>query len=93
MSTGRTPEHDDGHEARRRYYRLRTPGTDGTARTAVSVRVHPGRDLYLAVGSGSRRMYLTPEEAWAAWRCLSEAVASLGAPPDWIRTHLSPTHR
>jgi hypothetical protein len=80
-------------DTRRRFYRLRTPGTDGTTRTAVSVRVTPEADLYLAVGSGRRRMYLTPDEAWAAWRCLSEAVASLGAPPDWIRTHISPSSR
>src|SRR4051794_7365096 len=84
QGTQQDTQQDGGREARRRYYRLRTPGADGNARTAVSVRVHPGGDLYLAVGAGSRRMYLTPEEAWAAWRCLSEAVASLGAPPDWI---------
>ena len=80
-------------DLKRRFYRLRTPADEQRRTVAVSVRVHPGRDLYLAVGAGSRRMYLTPDEAWAAWRCLSEAVASLGAPPDWIRTHISPTHR
>jgi hypothetical protein len=72
----------------RRFYRLRTP--DGIA---VSVRVIDDADLYLAVGSGRRRMYLTPEEAWALWRCLSEAVASTGEPPAWIRTHVRPTGR
>ena len=81
----------NAQDTRRRFYRLRTPRHDQGATVAVSVRVTPGRDLYLAVGSGSRRMYLTPDEAWAAWRCLSEAVASLGAPPDWIRTHISPS--
>jgi hypothetical protein len=55
--------------------------------------VTDGEDLYLAVGSGSRRMYLTPGEAWALWRCLSEAVASTGEPPDWIRVQLTPTPR
>jgi hypothetical protein len=69
----------------RQFYRLRTPRVDG-ASSAVSVRLTPGADLYLAVGAGRRRMYLTPDEAWALWRCLSEAVASLGQPPDWIRT-------
>jgi hypothetical protein len=72
----------------RRFYRLRTP--DGIA---VSVRVIDGADLYIAVGTGRRRMYLTPEEAWALWRCMSEAVASTGEPPTWIRTHVRPTGR
>lgn len=69
----------------RQFYRLRTPRLDG-ASSAVTVRVTPGADLYLAVGAGRRRMYLTPDEAWALWRCLSEAVASIGQPPEWIRT-------
>ncbi|GAA1028745.1 hypothetical protein GCM10009557_14890 [Virgisporangium ochraceum] len=69
----------------RQFYRLRTPRVDGNS-SAVTVRVTPGADLYLAVGAGRRRMYLTPDEAWALWRCLSEAVASLGQPPEWIRT-------
>ncbi|MDG6109641.1 hypothetical protein [Dactylosporangium aurantiacum] len=47
-------------------------------------------DLYLAVGAGRRRMYVTPAEAWALWRCLSEAVASTGEPPDWIRVPITP---
>ncbi len=80
----------------RRFFRLRTPDTDGTG-TAVSVRVDPDRPdpfpVYLAVGSGRRRMYLTPDEAWALWRCLSEAVASLGDPPDHIRTTVRPARR
>ena len=38
-------------------------------------------------------MYLTPAEAWALWRCLSEAVASTGEPPDWIRVHITPKPR
>lgn len=77
----------------RRFYRLRAPNPTGP--TAVSVRVDPDRPdpypLYLAVGGGRRRMYLTPDEAWALWRCLSEAVASLGDPPDHIRTTIRPT--
>jgi hypothetical protein len=75
----------------RRFYRLRTPDADD--RTAITVRVTEGADLYLAVGSGRRRMYLTPAEAWALWRCLSEAVATLGDPPDWIRVHIRPSSR
>jgi hypothetical protein len=35
-------------------------------------------------------MYLTPAEAWTLWRCLSEAVGSLGDPPDHIRVNLRP---
>lgn len=76
----------------RRFYRLRSPSSDERG-TAVSVRVDPDRPdspVYLAVGSGRRRMYLTPDEAWTLWRCLSEAVASLGDPPDHIRTHIRP---
>ena len=77
----------------RRFYRLRAPNPTGPA-VAVSVRVDPDRgDLYLAVGTGRRRMYLTPAEAWALWRCLSEAVASLGEPPDHIRTRIQPARR
>lgn len=80
----------------RRFYRLRAPNDTGPD-TAVSVRVDTDRPdpfpLYLAVGSGRRRMYLTPAEAWALWRCLSEAVASLGDPPDHIRTNIRPTGR
>ena len=58
---------------------------------STTVRV-PGKvNLYLAVGAGSRRMYLTPAEAWAAWRCLSEAVNTLGEPPEWIRVQITPT--
>ncbi|BCB81326.1 hypothetical protein GCM10022251_61870 [Phytohabitans flavus] len=72
----------------RRYYRLRTPAGGPT-----TVRVTEGADLYLAVGSGRRRMYLTPDEAWALWRCLSEAVASTGEPPSWIRVHIAATKR
>jgi len=72
----------------KRFYRLRTPGG-----APVSVRVTHDADLYLAVGSGGRRMYLTPEEAWALWRCLSEAVASTGQPPSWIRVRITPTKR
>ncbi|GAA2368124.1 spread protein [Dactylosporangium salmoneum] len=76
----------------RRFYRLRAPHhTEGS--TAVTVRVTEGADLYLAVGGGRRRMYLTPAEAWALWRCLSEAVASTGAPPDWIRVPINPKSR
>jgi hypothetical protein len=77
----------------RRFYRLRTP----EPATAVSVRVDPGRPdpypVYLAVGAGRRRMSLTPDEAWALWRCLSEAVAALGTPPDYIRTDIRPARR
>jgi hypothetical protein len=74
------------------FYRLRTPRVDG-ASTAVTVRVSPDGQLYLAVGAGRRRMYLTLDEAWALWRCLSEAVATLGEPPDWIRTAITPRSR
>ncbi|MFJ8205871.1 hypothetical protein [Micromonospora chalcea] len=77
----------------RRFYRLRTPEPV----TAVSVRVDDERPdpypVYLAVGAGRRRMSLTPDEAWALWRCLSEAVAALGAPPDYIRTDIRPARR
>ncbi len=74
----------------RRFYRLRTPAASGN--TAVSVRVDEiTGQLYLAVGSGRRRMYLTVDEAWVLWRCLSEAVASLGEPPTHIHTFLAPT--
>ena len=77
----------------RRFYRLRTPEPV----TAVSVRVDSDRPdpypVYLAVGRGRRRMSLTPDEAWALWRCLSEAVASLGAPPDHIRIDIRPVRR
>ncbi|WP_328851204.1 spread protein [Micromonospora globbae] len=76
----------------RRFYRLRAPHVDKTT-VPVTVRVTPDADLYIAVGSGRRRMYLTPNEAWALWRCLSEAVASTGEPPEWIRVHITPTHR
>jgi hypothetical protein len=76
----------------RRFYRLRAPHRERTS-TAVTVRVTDGEDLYVAVGSGSRRMYLTTAEAWALWRCLSEAVASTGEPPDWIRVQITPTPR
>jgi hypothetical protein len=79
-------------EAIRRFYRLRAPHpTAGSS--AVTVRVTDGEDLYVAVGAGRRRMYLTPDEAWALWRCLSEAVASTGAPPDWIRVPITPKNR
>nr|MDT0658856.1 hypothetical protein [Micromonospora sp. DSM 115978] len=81
----------------RRFYRLRTPDITGAGTTAVSVRVDPDRPdpypVYLAVGGGRRRMYLTENEAWALWRCLSEAVASLGEPPDHIRTTIRPGRR
>ena len=80
----------------RRFYRLRAPTPTGDT-TAVSVRVDPDRPdpypVYLAVGGGRRRMYLTPGEAWALWRCLSEAVASLGEPPEHIRTTIRPGRR
>ena len=76
----------------RRFYRLRAPHVDQTS-VAVTVRVTDGEDLYLAVGSGRRRMYLTVAEAWALWRCLSEAVASTGEPPEWIRVRINPTPR
>ena len=76
----------------RRFYRLRAPHVEKTT-SPVTVRVTDGQDLYVAVGAGKRRMYLTTEEAWALWRCLSEAVASTGNPPDWIRVPVNPTHR
>jgi hypothetical protein len=79
-------------EPQRRFFRLRAPDVDRTS-VSVTVRVTDGADLYLAVGAGSRRMYLTPAEAWALWRCLSEAVATLGPPPEWIRVHVRPTPR
>lgn len=84
------PEPDE--RPARRFYRLRAPHVDRTS-IAVTVRVADGEDLYVAVGAGSRRMYLTPTEAWALWRCLSEAVASTGEPPDWIRVRITPTGR
>lgn len=77
----------------RRFYRLRAP-QDSQAPVAVSVRVDPtDNQLYLAVGSGRRRMYLTESEAWTLWRCLSEAVGSLGEPPQCIRTNVAITGR
>ncbi len=80
-------------DSTKRFYRLRAPAAEGKS-VAVSVRVDDERgDLYVGVGSGSRRMYLTPAEAWALWRCLSEAVASLGDPPESIRTAVYPTRR
>ncbi|WP_426510457.1 spread protein [Dactylosporangium sp. McL0621] len=79
-------------DAERRFYRLRAPHpTAGSS--AVTVRVTDAEDLYVAVGAGRRRMYLTPAEAWALWRCLSEAVASTGAPPEWIRVPIKPKNR
>lgn len=74
----------------RRFYRLRAPDVDHTS-VAVTVRVTEGADLYVAVGPGSRRMYLTVAQAWALWRCLSEALDSISAPPDWIRVRITPT--
>lgn len=79
-------------DAVRRFYRLRAPHIERTS-TPVTVRVTDGADLYVAVGPGKRRMYLTPNEAWALWRCLSEAVASTGEPPDWIRVNVTPTSK
>lgn len=80
----------------RRFYRLRARNADGQT-TAVSVRVDTERPdpypVYLAIGGGRRRVALTRAEAWALWRCLSEAVASLGDPPDWIRVHITTTPR
>jgi hypothetical protein len=76
----------------RSFYRLRAPDVERTS-VPVAVRVTHGADLYLAVGTGSRRMYLTPAEAWAVWRCLSEAVNTLGEPPEWIRVQIVPTSR
>lgn len=77
----------------RRFYRLRAPTSDGRD-TATSVRIDADTgQLYLAVGAGSRRMYLTSAEAWTLWRCLSEALGSLGEPPDHIRTNLRPSRR
>jgi hypothetical protein len=85
---------DSDHVDGRRFYRLRTPSVNGERGTAVSVRVDTDRPdsfpVYLAVGGGRRRMYLTPDEAWTLWRCLSEAVASLGQPPAHIRVTLRP---
>jgi hypothetical protein len=82
----------------RRFYRLRARELHSPeAGTAVSARVEEDRPdglaVYLAVGPGRRRMYLTEAEAWALWRCLSEAVASLGDPPDAIRVPITPTGR
>ncbi len=88
----RVPYAEEPAEQERRFYRLRAPHVQRTS-TAVTVRVTDGADLYVAVGSGKRRMYLTGEEAWALWRCLSEAVASTGEPPDWIRVAINPTRR
>jgi hypothetical protein len=81
-----------GGDAARRFYRLRAPDVEHGS-SAVTVRVTDGADLYLAVGAGRRRMYVTEAEAWALWRCLSEAVASTGAPPDWIRVPITPKDR
>ena len=90
--TGTTPPTGDGGEAARRFYRLRAPDAEHGS-SAVTVRVTDGEDLYVAVGGGRRRMYLTTAEAWALWRCLSEAVASTGEPPDWIRVPIPPKGR
>jgi hypothetical protein len=100
VSTDITPDtpHADAagtgkaNEPGRRFYRLRAPDVRRTS-TPVTVRVTDGQDLYIAVGPGKRRMYLTPNEAWALWRCLSEAVASTGEPPDWIRVQINPTSK
>lgn len=81
---------ETGAESGRRFYRLRTPEVPSVS---VTVRVTDSADLYVAVGSGRRRMYLTPSQAWALWRCLSEAVASTGQPPDFIRVPITPTNR
>ncbi|XTZ16513.1 spread protein [Micromonospora echinospora] len=86
------PYADQPEPEPRRFYRLRAPHVD-KASVPVTVRVTPEADLYVAVGAGRRRMYLTPAEGWALWRCLSEALASTGEPPDWIRVHVTPTNR
>ncbi|WP_432829354.1 spread protein [Dactylosporangium sp. CA-092794] len=90
--TGTTPPPATGGEPDRRFYRLRAPDTEHGS-SAVTVRVTDGDDLYVAVGGGRRRMYLTVAEAWALWRCLSEAVASTGQPPEWIRVPVVPKGR
>jgi hypothetical protein len=82
----------DQEQSTRRFYRLRAPDAQRGS-SAVTVRVTDGEDLYLAVGAGRRRMYLTPAEAWALWRCLSEAVASTGNPPEWIYVPVTPKDR
>ena len=84
MTTPEEPVPAGPDEPERRFYRLRAPHPVAGS-SAVTVRVTDGEDLYLAVGAGRRRMYLTPAEAWALWRCLSEAVSSTSEPPDWIR--------
>ncbi|GGJ93839.1 hypothetical protein GCM10010123_24630 [Pilimelia anulata] len=86
------PFADEPDPEPRRFYRLRAPDVERTS-TAITVRVTPGEGLYVAVGAGRRRMALTTEEAWALWRCLSEAIASTGTPPDWIQVHVNPTPR
>ncbi len=48
----------------------------------------------LLVRVGECRPLLLPVDAgWALWRCLSEAVASTGEPPDWIRVNVAPTRK
>lgn len=76
----------------RRFFRMRAPHNRYTT-IAVTVRVTDGEDLYVAIGSGRRRMYLTVAEAWALWRCLSEAVATTGEPPEWLRVAITPDIR
>jgi hypothetical protein len=90
----------DTRDTARRVYRLRTPlegAQDAVRGTAVSVRVDTERPapfrLYLAVGGGRRRIYVSEAEAWALWRCLSEAVASLGDPPDFVHTVIQASGR
>src|SRR4051812_50074206 len=87
-----TPDTNPGTEPGRRFYRLRAPDPD-TGSTAVTVRVTDGEDLYVAVGAGRRRMYLTEAEAWALWRGPSATGAPTGTTPDWVPVPAPPQSR
>ena len=80
----------------RRFYRLRAPRTPTPTPPSPSASTPTGptrtRSISLSVPAGAG-CHLTPDEAWALWRCLSEAVASLGTHPSYIRTDIRPARR
>ncbi|BCJ37932.1 hypothetical protein Athai_54350 [Actinocatenispora thailandica] len=76
-----------------RLWRLRVPDVR-TKGTAVTVRLDANETdarIWLAVGSGHRRMPLTLPEAWAVLKLLAEAVDFTGDPPPFVARTVTPT--
>lgn len=78
-----------------RLWRLRAPGPVESG-TAVTVRLDASDTdvrVWVSVGNRHRRLPLSLDEAWAAFKLLGAALDYTGDPPAFVRVPVAPTKK